>query len=72
MNQHNQGVSHIAHEVLLDEFDENTHMERVEDVIVWALEHYAKTKVGTTGAAVAYAIVERIHEEETRHQEQNN
>lgn len=53
----------IAKNILLDELQENSHIEKVEDVIFWALENYAKTKK-TNGSVVAYAIIERIKENE--------
>jgi len=47
--------------ILLDELDEQSHPERVEDVIFWALEHYANSEPkGTWGRTIAYAIKERI------------
>lgn len=51
--------------ILLDELNEQAHPERVEDVIFWALEHYAKSEPkGTWGRIIAYAIKERILEAE--------
>ena len=52
--------------ILLDELQEQTHVENVEDVIFWALEEYSKRKTGTLGEAVAFAIIERIKEEESQ------
>lgn len=52
-------------EILLDELEEQIHPERVEDVIFWALEFYAKSKpVGTLGKVIAYSIKEKILEAE--------
>ena len=52
-------------EILLEELKEQTHPEKVEDVIFWALEHYVKSKPKFTwGRAIAYAIKERILEAE--------
>ena len=55
-----------AKEILIDELNEQMHPERVEDVIFWALESYAKSKPedDTWGKHIAYAIVQRIKEEE--------
>lgn len=42
-----------------------TPKERTEDVIFWALEHYANSEPkGTLGRTIAYAIKERILEAE--------
>ena len=57
----------IAKQILLDELSEQAHPEKVEDVIFWALEHYANNPpegVSTWGGAIAYAIKERILEAE--------
>ena len=54
-----------AKEILLDELYENSHPEKVEDVIFWALEHYAKSEPkGTWGRTIAFSIVERIKDAE--------
>jgi hypothetical protein len=37
-------MSKIAREIILDELIENSHIEKVEDVIYWALEDYFKSK----------------------------
>jgi len=68
----NQGVQKIARKIILDELEENTHIEQVEDVIFWALQHYAKRGEGTNGELVAYSIVSRIEEEEIKYQQENN
>lgn len=54
-------------EIILDELNEQMHPERVEDVIFWALESYAKSKTeyDTWGKCIAYAIVQRIKEAES-------
>ncbi len=50
-----------AKEILLNELNEQSHPEKVEDVIFWALENYAKTEpAGTWGRTIAYAIKQRI------------
>lgn len=55
----------IAKKVLIDELNEQVHPEKVEDVIFWALDHYSKSKPeGTLGRTIAFAIKERILEEE--------
>lgn len=57
----------IAKKILLDELNEQSHPEKVEDVIFWALEHYAKSEPkGTWGRTIAYAIAERVKDEETQ------
>jgi transcriptional regulatory protein LevR len=54
-----------AKSILLDELKEQSHSERVEDVIFWALEHYAKSGPRTTiGMLIAHSIKERILEAE--------
>lgn len=54
----------IALKVLLEELEENHHPENVENVIFWALEAYSKKEGNTWGKTIAYAIKERILEEE--------
>lgn len=55
----------VAKKILLDELKEQSHPERVGDVIFWALEHYANSEPkGTLGRAIAYSIKERILEAE--------
>lgn len=66
------GISKIAKQVLVQELKDNTHPERVEDVIFWALEHYSKRGKGTLGEVVASCLVDRIKEEEVIYQKQNN
>ena len=61
-----------AKEVLLFELDEQMHPERVEDVIFWALEHYANRNEGTWGELIAYSIVKRIQEAEIKESEGDN
>lgn len=55
-------MKEIAKKIIINELEENTHIEKVEDVIFWALEEYSKKK--TNGSAIAYAIKERILSEE--------
>ena len=55
-----------AKEIIIDELNEQGHVEPVEDVIFWALEFYAKHHKDTRGGVVSYSIVERIKEEETK------
>jgi len=58
-----------ARQVLLDELEEQAHPEKVEDVIFWALEFYAKNKPEPSwGKTIAYVIVERIKDEEKSEQ----
>ena len=59
----NKIMSTISKSIILDELLENSHVEQVEDVIFWALEHYCKDK-NTNGSLVAYAIKERIKDAE--------
>lgn len=55
----------IAKRIILDELEEQSHPEKVEDVIFWALEYYAQNrKHGTWGETIAYSIKERILDEE--------
>ena len=56
-------MSNIARKVILDELIENTHPEKVEDVIFWALEEYCKNRK-TNGSLIAFSIKERILEAE--------
>lgn len=58
-------MSKIAREIILDELIENSHIEKVEDVIYWALEDYFKSKQ-SNGSIVAYAIIQRIKEAELK------
>ena len=57
-----------AKEIIIDELNEQMHPERVEDVIFWALESYASSieEADTWGNYIAYAIVQRIKEEEKK------
>lgn len=53
----------IAKQILLEELDEQGHLEQVEDVIFWALEFYVKNfDQPTWGRTIAYSIKERILE----------
>lgn len=56
-------MSNLARQIILDELIENSHVEKVEDVIFWALEKYYKDK-NTNGSLVAYAILQRIKDAE--------
>ena len=50
-----------AKEILLNELNEQGLPEKVEDVIFWALEAYAKSEPkGAWGRIIAHAIKERI------------
>lgn len=56
-----------AKRILLEELEENSHPEKVEDVIFWALEHYANSEPKDTwGKTIAYAIKQRILDEERK------
>ena len=61
-----------AKRIILEELEEQSHPERVEDVIFWALEEHAKNKGEdhTWSAAIAFTIKERIKEEERKEQKQ--
>lgn len=60
----------IAKQILLEELAENTHPEKVEDVIFWALEYYCENRnQGTMGEMVAYAIKQRILDTENEGKE---
>lgn len=56
-------MSNLARQIILDELIENSHVEKVEDVIFWALENYYKDK-NTNGSLVAYAVAQRIKDAE--------
>lgn len=62
-----------AKRILLDELNNQTHPEKVEDVIFWALEYYCENKEpkGTWGATIAFAIKQRIEDAENM-KDQNN
>lgn len=61
-----------AKEVLLFELDEQSHPERVEDVIYWALKYYYENrKKGTWGETIAYYLVKTIEEAEGKMSENN-
>ena len=62
----------IAKRVIIDELDEQMHPEMVEDVIFWALGFYAEHKKDTLGGVIAYAIKERILDEENEFKKKNN
>lgn len=54
-----------AKKILLDELNKQAHPEKVENVIFWALEHYANSgPEGTWVRTIAYTIKERILEAE--------
>ncbi len=55
-------MSNLARQIILDELIENSHAEKVEDVIFWALEEYSKKQ--TTGGVIAFAIKSRIEDSE--------
>ncbi len=55
-----------AKEILIDELNEDAHIERIEDVFFWALEEYAKKRPRTNGSVIADCIIERIREEESK------
>ncbi len=48
-------MSELSKNIILDELSENSHIEKVEDVIFWALEHYCKSKI-SNGGLVAFAF----------------
>lgn len=55
----------IAKKIILEELKEQAHPEKVENVIFWALEHYANSEATPTiGTTIAYCIKQRILEEE--------
>lgn len=64
----------VAKQILIEQLEEQGHIENVEDVIFWALEHYAKSEPsGTNGRIVAYYIKERILKaEKNQDNEQRN
>lgn len=56
----------IAKQILLDELIEDAHHENIEDVIFWALEAYGGDGEYTDGRMIAYAIIERIKDDEKK------
>lgn len=56
----NMGISNVAKKIIIEELKENVHVEKVEDVIYWALKHYAETQKDTFGGMIAYSIIKRI------------
>jgi len=60
----------IAKKIIIEELEEQSHPVRVEDVIFWALEHYAEKSKGDNdaplGEIIAFAIKERILKEESK------
>lgn len=56
-------MSNLSRKIILDELIENSHVEKVEDVIFWALEYYYKNKK-SNGTLVAYSIIQRIKDAE--------
>lgn len=56
-------MSKLSKRIILDELLENSHVEKVEDVIFWALEAYCENGK-TNGSLVAYSIKERIKDAE--------
>ena len=64
MSEEKEDIS-ICKKMLLQELNECIHHEKIEDVIFWALEFYAENKKeNTTGKEIAFAIVQRIKDEE--------
>lgn len=67
------GIQKVAKQIILEELEENTHPEKVEDVIFWALEYYANTFPSPTfGKVIAASIVSRINEAEAEYEALNN
>lgn len=63
-------MSKIAKKIIIEELRENHHPVNVEDVIFWALEHYANSQPENTwGRIVANDIKERILEAEKNYEE---
>lgn len=63
----------IAKNILIEELEEQGHPEKVEDVIFWALEFYAKNKPGNTwGKIIASAIVQNIETQEAEIRAKSN
>jgi hypothetical protein len=61
----NEYPNSMAKKVLLHELEEQGHPEDVEDVIFWALEHYAQSEPKETwGRVIAFAIKAKILEAE--------
>lgn len=53
-----------AKQTILTLLHEQGHPEKVENVIVWALDHYAKKGDNTMGEIIAYAMVKSIRKAE--------
>jgi hypothetical protein len=67
------GIQKTAKQIILEELEENTHPEKVEDVIFWTLEYYAKSYPDPTfGKVIASAIISRINEAEAEYETLNN
>ncbi|MBL7997950.1 MAG: hypothetical protein JNL32_04855 [Candidatus Kapabacteria bacterium] len=61
-----------AKQILLEELNEPVHIEPVENVIFWALEHYANSEpTNTIGRHIAYAIMQRIKDAEAKEETTN-
>lgn len=50
--------------VLIDELIEDSHLQKVEDVIFWALQDYAEKNKGMQSGVVAFSISQRMIEAE--------
>ena len=67
------GIQKVAKQIILEELEENTHPEKIEDVIFWALEYYAKNfPEPTFGKVIASTIVGRIKDAEAEYEALNN
>lgn len=59
--------NNICKTEIIRQLNEQEHPEKVEDVIFWDLEHYAKSEPNwTLGRIVANSIVQSIKDEEKR------
>lgn len=59
--------STISRQEIIRQLEDQDHPEKVEDVIFWALDHYAKSEPkGTLGRIIASSIVQSIKDEEER------
>lgn len=63
----------ISKKVLIEELEEQIHPEKVEDVIFWALEFYAKQITGNALVkSIAYSICENIKAQEQEIRRKSN
>ncbi len=62
-------MKNISKNIIIDELLENSHIEKVEDVIFWALQAYYLNNKHTIGSAISFSIINRILESEKTKEE---